>query len=313
MQNIIIYDNFYKPEANMFAEKATEFLLSKNINCYVKEYTFSRFKNKYENDFLHIVADDCVVSNADCIISFGGDGTILSAVRQYINEEIPIMGFNVGKLGFLAEFSTVDLEKEIENLLNNQFKIITRFTLQAQLNQHTNHNMNALNMNALNELNMNGNGLNIIALNDIVIEKNKSKMITVKAFVNRQYIADYRADGLIITTPIGSTAYSLACGGPILVPDSNVLCITPVSPHSLTLRPLVVPNDKEIMFQVFSPLGNANLVADGSIVALINSGDTIAISLSAKKIKLIVSSENNYFEVIRKKLLWAEYSFHYSQ
>jgi NAD+ kinase len=290
MQNIIIYDNFYKPEANMFAEKATEFLLSKNINCYVKEYTFSRFQNKYENEFLHIIADDCVVPNADCIISFGGDGTILSAVQQYINEEIPIMGFNVGKLGFLAEFSIVHLEDAIKNLLNKQFKIITRFTLQAQYANH-----------------------NVIALNDLVIEKNKSKMITVKAFVNEQYVGDYRADGLIITTPTGSTAYSLACGGPILVPDSNVLCITPISPHSLTLRPLVIPNDKEIMFQVFSPSGNANLVVDGSIVSSITSDDTINISLSEKKIKLIVPLESNYFNVIRKKLLWAEYSFNHQQ
>jgi len=286
MKNIIIYDHFYKPEANMFAEKATEFLLSKNINCYLKKHTFNRFKKQYENEFLHIISDDVIPENTDCIISFGGDGTILSAAQQYINDEIPIMGFNVGKLGFLAEFATSLLLQEIENLLNKQFKIITRFTLQAQYKNQT-----------------------VIALNDVVIEKNKSKMITVKAFANGQYIGDYRADGLIITTPTGSTAYSLSCGGPILHPDSNVLCITPISPHSLTLRPLVISNDKELMFQIFSPSGDADLVADGRIVASIISGDSINISQSSKKIKLIVPSDNNYFDVLRKKLLWAEYSF----
>ena len=287
MNNIIIYDNFYKPEANMFAEKAAEFLLSRNINCYVKKHSFARFQNQQKNDFLHIVEDDFIVRNADCIISFGGDGTILSAVRQYIDDEVPIMGFNVGKLGFLAEFSTENLEKELNNLLNKQFQIITRFTLQAQYANQ-----------------------NIIALNDLVIEKkNLSKMITVKSFVNGQYVGDYRADGLIIATPTGSTAYSLASGGPILVPDSNVLCITPISPHSLTLRPLVISNDKEIMLKVFSSSGEANLVADGYNIASIISGDTVNILLSDKKMKLIVSTENNYFDVLRKKLLWAEYSF----
>jgi NAD+ kinase len=177
------------------------------------------------------------------------------------------------------------LEKELENLLHQQYKIITRFSLQTSYKNRS-----------------------VIALNDIVLEKNMSKMITVKAFANEQYIGDYRADGLIITTPTGSTAYSLSCGGPILFPDSNVLCITPISPHSLTLRPLVISNDKELKFQIFSPSGASNLVTDGSIVASIYSGDTVKISLSTRKINLIVPFESNFYDVLRKKLLWAEYS-----
>ena len=134
-------------------------------------------------------------------------------------------------------------------------------------------------------------------------------MITVKAFSDGQYVGDYRADGLIITTPTGSTAYSLSCGGPLIHPDVKALCITPICPHSLTLRPLVLPSEKKIGLKIFSPTGQAVLSADGHSQRTIYSGETINFSLSDKRIQIVVPLESTYFSVLRKKFLWAEYAF----
>ena len=285
MNKIVIFDNFDKPEASIFAEQATSFLCSNQTFCYVKNKTYCKFTSKINSNYLQVIDDDYVVKDADVIVTFGGDGTILTAADQYIYQEIPIMGFNLGKLGFLAEFSTTSLEESLRNLIHNKFKIISKSVLQTFIDEHIH-----------------------IALNDFVISrKDHSKMITIKLLSNEQYVGDYRADGLIISTPTGSTAYSLSCGGPILCPDSNVFCVTPIAPHSLNLRPLVLSNDKEITLQLFSD--EANISADGLLINILNFGETIKFSLFDKKIKIVVPQDSNYFEVLRRKLFWAEYSF----
>lgn len=146
----------------------------------------------------------------------------------------------------------------------------------------------------------------IFSLNDFVIEKkDSSRMITIQAFSNDHFIGDYRADGLIITTPTGSTAYSLSCGGPIIAPSTQVICLTPISPHSLSLRPLVIPDSNDLKLVVHSPTGQANFVADGQIEKIITDGEEVCISISENRVKLVKPMDSSFFDLLREKLHWA--------
>ncbi|MGI6369931.1 MAG: hypothetical protein GX372_06435 [Ignavibacteria bacterium] len=284
---IAIFDNFDKLEARKYAEQATIYLLEKGVKCHVKHKLYDKFENKIKSDNLVLIDDNTVVDSINFILTFGGDGTMLAAVKKYLAKDVPIMGFNVGKLGFLAEYSVVNVEKEIDSLLRGEYKLIERTLLET-----------------------NYCGETITALNDFVVEKKDfSKMITLKVYSNDMYVGDYRADGLIITTPTGSTAYSLSCGGPLICPNANVFCITPISPHALTLRPLVVPAENSISIRVFSPTNEAIMTADGQSLRVVKSGEMLDFYQSTKHVKIVVPTDSTYFDIIRKKMLWAEYSF----
>ncbi|MCL2039550.1 MAG: NAD(+)/NADH kinase [Bacteroidetes bacterium] len=271
MNKILIYYNPKKELAKKIATLTTQYLLSIGIN-YINNVDI----NSNELDKI------------DAIITFGGDGTILSAARKYIDANIPIMGFNVGKLGFLAEFSATHIKQNIDILLNKKYKIIKRFILTAKLNND-------------NE--------KYFAVNDFVLKNiDNFKLITLSVFANEQYIGDYRADGLIVASPTGSTAYSLACGGPIISPDTNVYCITPISPHTLTLRPLVIPTTKTIKIQLSNTNKDetASIIADGTYIEKITCDNELEITTYNKEANFIVPLDSNYFDVLRRKLLWAE-------
>ena len=284
---IIIFDNFDKPEACKYAEDAAKYLLEKNVVCYIKKKSYDKFRDKITSKNLILIDDDEVVKTAQFIVTFGGDGTILSAVKKYIDCNIPIMGINVGRLGFLSEFPTSRLYNALDDLLAGRYKIMNRELIETNYNNQI-----------------------ITALNDFVIEKKDlSKMITLKAYYDQQFIGDYRADGLILATATGSTAYSLSGGGPLIYPNTSVFCITPICPHSLTLRPLVLPYKKRIKIKVFSSTGEAIMTADGQSLQVLQSGDTLEFYLSKKKVSIIVPTNSTFFEVIRNKFLWAEYAF----
>jgi NAD+ kinase len=216
-------------------------------------------------------------------MTFGGDGTILSVVRQVTKSEIPIMGINVGKLGFLAEFPNTHIDDTIEALIKGEYRVVDRTMLSTIVDGET-----------------------IYALNDIVVEKlSSSRMITLHAFSDDNFVAAYRADGLIVTTPTGSTAYSLASGGPILAPSTKVICLTPIAPHSLTFRPLVIPDENTITLLVDSPNGEAKLVADGQVEKILKNGEEVKIGVAKERVKLIKPQRSSYYDVLRAKLLWA--------
>jgi len=220
---------------------------------------------------------------ADLVITFGGDGTLLSAAYHLIGSDVPIMGVNVGKLGFLAEFPVATLDDSVMDVLKGNYRIVDRSTLEITLGDTTTY-----------------------ALNEILLERaSEAKMIAVRAFVNEHHIADYRADGVIVTTPTGSTAYSLASGGPIIVPSADVFCITPISPHTLTLRPLIIRDDSEIRFELPFEKTSAQVVADGRIIGTVSTNETITIRKSENLIKLVKRADSNYFDLLREKLLWS--------
>ncbi len=282
MEKVGLFESAGKPEAIKWAEKAADILIGLGIDCCASADLITNFNKEVANK-IKICRVDEFEKFVDVVISFGGDGTILAASRALAQSDIPIMGFNVGRLGFLAEFSVLEMEQSINDLLKGNYRVLERTMLETNVN-----------------------GELIQVLNDFVLEKkDTSHMITIQAFVNGHYIADYRVDGLIITTPTGSTAYSLSCGGPILAPSSRVVCITPISPHSLTIRPLVVPDSNEIKLTVNTIDEAVSLVADGQHKKALMNNDTIYIRHSEASIKLIKPLNSSYYDLLRKKLLWA--------
>lgn len=282
MKRIGIYENYSKPEAIQCAEYAAKKLIKMEVQCYAKKEFLEKINPELAKKFQEIEEED-FERFIDVLISFGGDGTMLSAANLLLKSNIPIMGVNVGKLGFLAEYSIHELDKALIDLVEGNFRVVDRSVLEGEVKEKK-----------------------YFALNDIVVEKRgSSRMITVSAYTNDHYIGDYRGDGLIVTTPTGSTAYSLSCGGPILSPSTKVICLTPIAPHSLTYRPLVLPDTNEIELKVFSPTGEANFVADGRTVVPIQNNESIKIRKSDYVVKLIKPKNSTYYDLLRKKLLWA--------
>ncbi len=282
MKSVAIYENTEKPEAIKYATLAAEILVNLGIECVIRPSLLSFLPEHIEGSVK--IQQVCEFDKfADMVISFGGDGTMLAASREMLMCEIPIMGFNVGKLGFLAEYSIENLEDNINKVINGNFRLVDRAVLETTIDNIKHY-----------------------ALNDFVVEKrNSSKMITIEVFSDEHCVGFYRADGLVLTTPTGSTAYSLSCSGPIIAPSAKVLCITPISPHSLTLRPLVLPDSNEITFQIKDGGGGVILVADGNTIGNINTNDIIKFKLSDERVRLIKPQDSSYYDILRKKLLWA--------
>ncbi len=282
MKNIALYENADKPESAKYAEMSAKILLNLGVSIYAKPELLKHFTPEIAKEIKPIQADE-FEKFADVVISFGGDGTMLSAAHLLINSNIPIMGINVGKLGFLAEYSVANLNRAINDLMEGNYRVVDRFVIETLWN-----------------------GEKLYALNDIVVEKRQSsRMITITTYANDHHIADYRSDGLIITTPTGSTAYSLSCNGPVIAPSTHVLCLTPISPHSLNLRPLIIPDTNEVKLRVTSPTGDVNLVIDGQVSKVVPNDIDIVIKRSDAIVKLIKPLQSSYYDLLRRKLLWA--------
>lgn len=283
MRRIALLAFAARPDAVVWALHASQRLLEEKVEVYVEEALAGLFPADTSSK-VQVIAATEFERFADMVITFGGDGTLLSAARMLIGTDIPIMGVNVGKLGFLAEFPVSILDDSIMDVLKGNYRIVDRTTLQTSVK-----------------------GKTVYALNEILVEKSSSsKMIAVRAFVNEHHVADYRADGVIVSTPTGSTAYSLAAGGPIIAPSTHALCLTPVSPHMLTLRPLIVQDNSEIRFEFPYDGHDAQLVVDGQIIATIQTGDSVVIRKSEHLVKLVKRADNTYYDLLREKLLWSQ-------
>ncbi len=227
-----------------------------------------------------------VASHADYIIVLGGDGTMLSAARLVEERSVPIIGINMGGLGFLTEATVDDLYPSLEKVFAQQFYLDHRLRLQASITHQ------------------NGTTEKASALNDIVISKGSvGRMIKVHMQLGEQFVTNLRGDGIIVSSPTGSTAYSLSAGGPILDPSLESLLVTPISPHTLTHRPLIVPGQVSLEIKLTSPDG-AMASIDGQIDIAMECGDTITISTSPYRTRLIRFPDRTYYDVLRSKLKW---------
>jgi len=228
-------------------------------------------------------------SSFDLLISIGGDGTILRAITFVKDLGIPIVGINTGRLGFLATIQINDIEVAIDNILDNNYKISERSLLSIETSIE-NKDISSLNF-ALNEV--------------TVARKNTTSMITVKTKLDDEYLTSYWSDGLIISTPTGSTGYSLSCGGPVITPNTNNFIITPIAPHNLSARPLVISDSTVIKLKVSGREDNF-LVSLDSRIATLHNDTIITIKKADFKIKMIEFLNESFFDTLRKKLLWGE-------
>lgn len=249
--------------------------------------SLAEFSGSFLPDFDNACLCDIesVCKQSDIIISFGGDGTLLSAAYHAQFYDKPILGVNFGKLGFLAEIDINQMDIFIEEIKNNKYTIEERIIIEGECE-----------------------GLKdtrLFAINDLVIEKGAwSKMIEVEVLVDDEYVTTFLADGLIVATPTGSTGYSLSVGGPIVNPRCDVITLSPISPHTLTTRPIVLPSDSEIFIQAESIYKEVQINCDGQRVFMVPPPLKIKIRKSNNKLKLVHISSRSYFEILRNKLLW---------
>ncbi len=287
MTNVGLYVNPNKSAALRVAEEAAELLISLGAACAAHSDIVARMSASIAAK-ISAVSTPELIKFSDVIISFGGDGTMLNCAHHVVGTDIPIMGFNLGKLGFLAEFSAHELRQSLSDLMTGNYRLVDRSTIATHFK------------------NSEGLEQEWHVLNEFVIEKHgSSRMVSVAAVVDQHHIGDYRADGLLLTTPTGSTAYSLSCGGPIIIPSAGVMCLTPISPHTLTFRPLIINDSSEVSCTLLDGGSEAALVADGEQVCILRSGDTITFHKSEHVVKLIKKSTSTYFDLLRAKLLWS--------
>ena len=227
---------------------------------------------------------------SDMLVAFGGDGTLLSLSRRSYHHDKPILGINAGNLGFLTDIQLDEIESFIDKIFAGEYRIDHRMVLEVELLSATGTK-------------------NLIAFNDVVLSRPSIEgMINVDAYVtspdagmSQKHLNRYRGDGLIISTPTGSTAYNLSAGGPIVFPLTEALILTPICPHSLTERPMVLPADFEILFKSED---ETIIVVDGQDIYNLKFFDAIKIKIASRSVRMIHRVERNYFDVLKQKLNW---------
>lgn len=225
----------------------------------------------------------------DIIVVLGGDGTMLGVARLVGDKGIPILGVNLGGLGFITEVSRDEIFDAVGKVLSGSCSVEERIMLTAFVIRH-------------------GEKIaDFIVLNDVVVNKGAlARIIDLETYINNSYVTTFKADGLIIATPTGSTAYSLSAGGPILYPTLNSIALTPICPHTLTNRPIVLPDDFTIEIILMSESEDVFLTLDGQVGFSLKKDDLIEIKKSAFTTRLLIPCERDYFQVLRTKLKWGE-------
>ena len=261
-------------------------------NNFSHEISIKIFDSSFSNNMTAIdqvkVINESEIHQCDLIISIGGDGTMLKSAKLAHVHQIPVTGINKGRLGFLTDINPSDANKTINDFISGKFITEDRLLIETIINKG-------------------GTKSSIgIALNDVAIRRKETgRMMKVTTSIDGNYINQHEGDGFIVSTPTGSTAYSLSCGGPILKPDVEALILVPICPHSLNDRPMVIPSHSEILIEPILNTGEiAEIALDGDSNYEIKQGETIIINAIRKPIKLIHPEDYDYFDVLRSKLLW---------
>lgn len=238
-------------------------------------------QNELFPDFIKCIEKD----KLDCILSFGGDGTFLRASKISLDYDVPLMGINLGKLGFLSESSLSELEKSIDDLKKNKFKVQQRMLLRIVVKRN-------------NKVIFTSS-----ALNDAVIYKGtEPRLIDIRFYSDKRLVVETRCDGLIVSTPTGSTAYSLSAGGPILSPVMDAFVVTPLNPHILSVRPMVFAAENRLSFELQTNGSECILQLDGKNSQNLIDNDEIIVKSSNKKISFIKLTNKTFYQILRKKL-----------
>jgi NAD+ kinase len=286
---IAIFGQYYQNDTRPIIKDIFVYLNHNHVELVIEEaflkilYTEEILKKEYKTFSSYRDLD----ASFDLLISIGGDGTILRAITYVRNSGIPILGINAGRLGFLAKVQKENIELFLQSILHKNYTFSKR-TLLSLDSSPKNTEIKDLNF-ALNEIS--------------VSRKDTTSMITVETYLNGEYLTSYWADGLIISTPTGSTGYSLSCGGPVLTPDVKSLVITPIAPHNLNARPLVIPDKTEIILKV-SGREPQFLVSLDSRIATMNNETVLTIKKTQFKINMVEIQDETFLKTLRNKLLW---------
>lgn len=279
--------NVYQTKKNQFVAE----ILTKLINLGVRISIEKDFANFIQNELgldvnsFETFDKETIDEHTDVAISIGGDGTFLGTASKIGNRNIPIIGVNTGRLGFLADVSPQLIDYSFEALIKGDYIIEERNTLEIKINGKR-------------------SDFYPYALNEAAILKHDiSSLIEITTYIDNKFLTTYLADGLIVSTPTGSTGYSLSVGGPILAPESDTFCIAPVAPHSLSVRPVVVRNDVEIRMEVASRTNSFLLSCDGRSESL-SVDSIITVSKAPHTIKVVKIQHKDFFNTLRDKLMW---------
>ena len=280
-----LFGNIYQARKSASIQKVLSCIANHDAELYVdmEYYYFLKDNQRLSVNATKVFTGDDF--DADFVISMGGDGTFLKAASRVGHKDIPILGVNMGRLGFLADISPDDIEHCINALAQDDFAIESRALIQVEADG-----------NLLGDFSY--------ALNDVaILKRDTASMISIRANINGQYLNTYQADGLVVSTPTGSTAYSLSNGGPIIVPGTKVFSMTAVAPHSLNVRPIVIPDSAIVELDVESRSHNFLVAIDGRSEKC-KEGTKITLRRAPYDVKVVKRSDHRYFNTLREKMMW---------
>ena len=254
------------------------FLSKKDVELFIDE------SSDYDNNHTNSVKHDDFVKTVDLIVVFGGDGTLLNSARKYLDYEIPVLGINMGRVGFLTDIKVDDFEKSLSDILDGNYVIEERNLVSAKFNE-----------------------THLYGLNEVVIHSGSyAQLMRYQLSVNDKIVYEQRSDGLIVATPTGSTAYALSAGGPIIHPSLDVWTILPMLPQSLSSRPFIISSEEKVTINLFDgPNEQAKICVDGQNDINLPFNTEISISKMKKTLKLVHPKDNDFFEACREKLGWS--------
>ncbi len=285
---VAIYSQFPKKQSQDSLEVLTAVLLKKKASIYLEEEFLNDIKEQLPSTPNYNTFKE-LDKSFDLLVSIGGDGTILRAITFVKDLNIPVVGINTGRLGFLATIQYEQIEDAFQQIFNKEYTLSKRTLLSIETSPE---NSDIKNLN--------------FALNEIAVSrKNTTSMITVETKLNNEYLTSYWSDGLIIASPTGSTGYSLSCGGPVITPDTTSFVLTPIAPHNLSARPLVIEDSTTIELKV-SGRENNYLVSLDSRIATLSNDTIITIKKAPFTINMIELNTESFLYTLRKKLLWGE-------
>ncbi len=281
IKKVGIIANIAKEKSSEYTASLREWMIGRGLEVYLEEGIAAKIGG------LPGVERRKLWSIVDLIVVFGGDGTILRTARLVRDRDVPIVGINLGVFGYLTEVNLDEMYSALEVILAGEFQVEKRMMLDVEVS---------------------GGGKTLLegsVLNDVVINRgNLSRIIELETTVDDRYMTTFKADGLIISTPTGSTAYSLSAGGPIVFPELYSIIINPICPHTLTNRPIILPESAEIKVTLRTMEKGANVTLDGQVSFTVKSGDTVTIRKSRYVTTLVSSPHRGYLEILRTKLGW---------
>jgi NAD+ kinase len=288
---IAIYGQFYQNSTEPIIRDIFQFFTQKKIELVVERDFLELLNEKHilEESFATFQNHTDLDASFDMLLSIGGDGTILRAITLVRDSGIPVLGINAGRLGFLASVQKENITDFLQLVIDKKYRISKRSLLSLTCNPP-----NA----AIDSLNF--------AMNEITVSrKDTTSMITIETHLNEEFLNSYWADGLIIATPTGSTGYSMSCGGPILTPEVNSLVITPIAPHNLNARPLVIPDNTQIKLKVSGREDNYLVSLDSRIASVPNAAE-LTIEKTNFQINMVEIPNETFLKTLRNKLMWGE-------